>query len=224
MQTLNPAKRSNKLRRAFALLMWLMAADVLLSLVIWRAAGASIRDGGIAAACAPDARTAIVVYYSDDPALRQERLGRAAALARACPSAPVFLVGGARPHRSYFGSEEMARELGAMGLDRRRLRTGRASYDTQTNVTEMKAMAAADSANRLVLVSDAMHLLRIHAVFGDPPPGMELFDFPAGGSAGVTRIVSRVNYEAAAWLAMLAPEALRRLVFELIGRRGSGLV
>jgi uncharacterized SAM-binding protein YcdF (DUF218 family) len=212
------------LRRAFALLLCIIVADVLLSVLFWRLAGVSSRNADIATVCAPtpDARPAIVVFFSDDPELRRERLGKTAALALACPPAPILLVGGARPHKGYFGSEEMARQLEAVGLDRRRFRIGRASYDTRTNVLEMKAMAAADGATRLALVSDALHLLRIRAVIGDSVPGTELIDFPAGGDAGPARIVSRANYEAAAWLAMLAPEALRELVFELIGRRGGG--
>ena len=215
------AKRPALLRRTLALVLCLAAADVLLSVFVWRLANNASRGADMAAVCPPaaDARAAIVVFYTDDPALRQERLGKAAELARECPSSLLLLVGGARPHRNYFGSEEMARGLAAMGLGRQRLRTGRESYDTQTNVLEMKAMAAADGAVRLALVSDALHLLRIRAAVGDASAGMELFDFPVGGDAGLMRIVSRANYEAAAWLAMLAPEALRGLVFKLIGRR-----
>ena len=215
------AKRPGLLRRALALVLCLTAADVLLSVFVWRLANNASFSADAAAVCPPasGASAAIVVFYSDDLALRRERLAKAAELARECPSALIFLVGGARPHRNYFGSEDMARGLAAMGLGRQRLRTGRESYDTQTNVLEMKAMTAADGAARLALVSDALHLWRIRAVSGDPQPGAELFDFPVGGDAGLMRIVSRANYEAAAWLAMLAPEALRGLVFKLIGRR-----
>lgn len=220
MPPLRPANRSGMLRRASALILCLIAADVLGSLLVWRLAGNSTRGAAITDVCVTGAQAAIAVFYSDDPELRQERLAKAAELARQCPSSQLFLVGGARPHRGYFGSEDMARQLEAMGLGRQRLRTGRASFDTLTNVHEMRAMAAAAGADRLALVSDALHLFRIRAVFGEPAPGMELLFFPASGEAGLARIVTRANYEAAAWLAMLAPEALREFVFKLTGRRG----
>lgn len=222
LSPLNRLKRSGALRRALALIFCFVAADILLSLMFWLAAAASVRDGSPASACAAASadRAAIVVFYSDDPVLRQERLGSAAELARACPAASVLLVGGARPHRGYFGAVEMGRELASMGLEPSRLRTGRSSYDTETNLLEMKSLAAAEGANRLALVSDALHLLRIRTVFGQPDPGTELLFFPASGDARLTRIVSRANYEAAAWLFMLAPVPLREYVFGLIGRRG----
>lgn len=170
---------------------------------------------------ASDAGAAIAVFYADGAAMRRERVEKAAELARACPSALIFLVGGARPHKGYFGARNMALELEGMGVASARVRTERNSFDTETNVLEMKSMAAAEGVVRLALVSDALHLLRIRAVFGDPAPGMELLFFPASGQAGLLRIVSRPNYEAAAWLGMLAPAPLRRFVFELTGRRGS---
>jgi uncharacterized SAM-binding protein YcdF (DUF218 family) len=211
------------LRLALALLACFVLTDVILSFVAWRAAAAFVHEADVASVCAPasHARAAIVVFYSDDAPMRRERLAKAADLARFCPSALIFLVGGARPHRNYFGSEEMAGQLEGAGIARSRIRTERASYDTATNVAEAKAMAAAGAA-RLALVSDALHLLRIHAVFGQTPPGMELSDFPTGGDAGLLRMVSRANYEAAAWLAMLAPQTLRELAYKLTGRRRTG--
>jgi uncharacterized SAM-binding protein YcdF (DUF218 family) len=222
MQQFRPSRRQRTGFRILAFLASVILADVLLSEAAWHIAAASIREADPAVACAPvsGSGAAIVVFYSDDPASGGERLEAAAELARFCPSALIFLVGGARPHRGFFGSEEMARRLEMAGIERPRMRAGRASYDTESNILEARAMAMENGALRLVLVSDALHLVRIHADFGETPPGMQLFDRPVGREAGLLRKVTRANYEAAAWLGMAAPEALRGLVFKITGRRG----
>ncbi len=157
-----------------------------------------------------------IVFYSSHDADRQARVAATFDLLRRGGPRPVLIVGGARPARGYFGAENMASELIALGVPATSIRTERTSYDTESNTAA--AIALLGTAPAAVLVSDPLHFPRI--LLGLRRRGWDrpvAFHSSRQGESAVTALL-RVHYEAIAWLGLLAPQAVRDAVFRVIRR------
>lgn len=158
-----------------------------------------------------------VVFYSSHDADRQARIAATLDLLRRGGPRAVLIVGGARPGRGYFGAEEMATELIALGVPATSIRTERSSYDTESN-TEA-AISLLSVAPAAVLVSDPLHFPRI--LVGLRRRGWDrpvAFHHSSRQDQSLATALLRTHYEAIAWLGLLAPQAVRDAVFRFIRR------
>ncbi len=135
-----------------------------------------------------------------------------------CPQSLVFLLGGARPFRNYFGSEEMAQSFRRFGVGQERLRSERNSHDTRTNVAALASLAKANGAARVILVSDPFHLVRIRHEIARLNLEFALADLATGQDASWRHVVWRGCYEAMAWASLALPDKIRQSLLSAIGR------
>ncbi|MDZ4684351.1 MAG: YdcF family protein [Planctomycetaceae bacterium] len=126
----------------------------------------------------------------------------------ASPQAIFIGIGGARPDIGYSGACEMRDWLVARGIDRSRISVDTRSFDTKSNLVELRRFASElATAGPIVIVTDSLHALRIRVLFGgglDPGllvPGYRLID---GTLASTVNALSRSQYELVAWVTYLA--------------------
>jgi uncharacterized SAM-binding protein YcdF (DUF218 family) len=168
--------------------------------------------------CGNGSQSAIAIFYTDDPADRAQRIEVGLESIQACPNSRVFLLGGARPSRNYFGSEDMAQLLRRSGVGAERLRTERRSHDTRSNVAELVRLAKSDGASAIVLVSDPFHLPRIRHEIARVKADFSLIDSTAGSNASWAHIIWRSVYELLAWASLVLPESTRQYLLSTAGR------
>ncbi len=181
-----------------------VAADLVVSTAVWFASPAFVErwDG----TCRQG--TALVVFFGGENSHTISRVDVAAAALATCPQLEAYLVGGARPLRSTFGSEQMKTMLENAGIAGGRLFTEKASYDSVGNVKAMFELAAARGLQDLVMVSDPLHLIRLarqsrgHAMQGS----YRISGLPAWPGHDPLAFWWRPNHEALAWLLWMLPE------------------
>jgi uncharacterized SAM-binding protein YcdF (DUF218 family) len=184
------------------------AIDILLCVMLWYGTGQAVRAHVVIPAGELPADVPVVVFYSSVDAERAARLRATSMFVARYGPRPILAVGGSRPGRGYFGSLAMADELVRQGVARDRIVTERHSFDTQTNVEA--ALSSVGSSRRLVLVSDRLHLARIHAALADQAPDVEAVLVDCGGPDLVWPRLWRLHYEAVAWIFFVLPEPWRR--------------
>jgi uncharacterized SAM-binding protein YcdF (DUF218 family) len=109
----------------------------------------------------------------------RERLGHALDLYRGGHVRLLVCVGGAREGRSETGSGLMADALLAQGLPAAAVRHDTVSFDSISNWRAAQALLPPDAAADPLLISDALHLLRIRRItggVGTPAPSTSLPD------------------------------------------------
>jgi hypothetical protein len=89
--------------------------------------------------CGKGSQSAIAIFYTDDPADRAQRIEVGLESIQACPNSRVFLLGGARPSRNYFGSEDMAQLLRRSGDHTTRGPTWQNSCDLQNPMARARS-------------------------------------------------------------------------------------
>jgi uncharacterized SAM-binding protein YcdF (DUF218 family) len=186
---------------------WVLVAilcDLVLALAFWFAAPLLLTQFDEGPLTAP----AVVVFYTDTEDEIAARLNVAGQLAQRFPGSPLLLVGGSRPAQRYYGSDEMAARLSALGVEASRLRTERFSYDTKTNLEAARGLAAQAERAELLLVTDRLHLLRIYSSFRKRNDSQRLSHVRADPSDLMTA-VWRSHYELVAWTALVLPECFR---------------
>lgn len=162
-------------------------------------------------------RTALVVLFGGENTDTSRRVDAARQALEACPALTALLVGGARPERNYYGAEEMRGQLMQAGIDGARLTSERASFDTDSNADAALQMAAGQALERLVIVSDALHIARVvtltplttgngHAVAGLP---VSLADTPLS-------LWWRPHYELVAWTLAALPSQVQATILRWI--------
>jgi len=147
----------------------------------------------------------------------------------ASPRASYICIGGARPDIGYSGACEMRDWLATRGIDRSRIRVDTRSFDTRSNIVELRRLASEHaSTTPIVIVTDSLHALRIRVLFGgslDPSllvPGYRLID---GTLASSVDALLRSQYELVAWVAYFSlPESAYRALLKRLRRnvQGSG--
>lgn len=161
-----------------------------------------------------DRPAAAVVFYIPDQAARSGYLQEAAQLYQEGRVRIIVCVGGARPRRDYFGSQEMAAALRQLGVPDDSLRCGdRRSDDSVTNLRVARDQLKDTAFQNSVLVTDALHALRLRYLAGaylDEVPRWQVS--PPEGPWGEQ--ILRGYWELAAWLLELAPQSWRRLAID----------
>ena len=125
----------------------------------------------------------------------------------------VFLIGGARPQREYYGSEVLADRMKALeGADAATWLADRSSFDTVTNLDVLrKYLAATASSEPVYLISDDYHLWRISLLTRkDPLLARRQIFMPVDEQRSLGDHVDRIIWEVGAWLFYAAPPALHR--------------
>lgn len=197
----------------------LITANVAVSVLWWGGAVRQYPPIDTALFCSEQRKpVGIVLFYADDDMFRSERLSATDNAAQRCPKARIFAVGGARPHRHYFGAEAMAAWLEARGIERSRILIDHQSFDTRGNVDAAIDIAHRTDISTLILVSDPLHFGRIDYLFRRRDPTLSLEHNPSGNDASLARIVNRANYEGAAWLLEFVPSSLRMVVLSWLRR------
>jgi uncharacterized SAM-binding protein YcdF (DUF218 family) len=78
----------------------------------------------------------------------------------------LMIVGGNRKRLSKSGSELLAQVAIESGYPEENIQVGATSYDTVSNVREIKQLAAAKGWRKLLLISSPLHVMRISWLFG----------------------------------------------------------
>lgn len=194
----------------------LVAADVALSAVVWQFSYLGLpkwsRD------CTDT--TAVTVFYGGRNWHSRARLDAARQVLTDCASMRGILVGGARPGREYWGSEWMKTQLVSAGIAASRLTSERWSYHSRGNVRAMIAMARSRDIERLVLVSDPLHLHRLLFIARSQASqaGISLETIAVYPTRDTLAFLWRPHYEALAWLAGLLPEQFYERVLRVLRR------
>lgn len=103
----------------------------------------------------------MVVFYGGIGSHTQARVDAAAKELIACPELHAALVGGARPHRNYDGSRDMAAKLTAAGVDPHRLHVAGPSFHSWGNLETLGPILQEHPVHSIVFVSDALHVWRL---------------------------------------------------------------
>lgn len=192
----------------WALICVLAVADLVCcaALLLWSRACCSERADHV------EPNQLIVLLYGADPIDLQARVAEAGRLLRLQPSARVFCAGGARPSRGTFYCRDVIEQLAQFGFDRTRLSADTSSFDTRGNLAV--AFAAAGAGGEPVIVSDALHLLRVRILAEDIARGRR-YQTSATPQANVAHIAVRLQWEIAAYISGVLPDQLKQTIVGL---------
>lgn len=202
-------RRGSATARKSSLLVWLagiVGVDLLLSAGLWIASPLWVRHWNTT--CSP--HTALVVFFGGENSHTQSRVDTAREALQRCVELRAFLVGGARPQRGFFGSDEMKDQLTKRGIAEERLTTERLSFDSIGNIDAMFALARERRPRELVFVSDPLHIARLDLIAGYHVMS-ERYRFsglPAWPRDDAFAFWWRPHYEAVAWIVRMLPEEL----------------
>ena len=191
----------------------LAAADVAFSAAVWQFSHLGLpnwsRD------CTKT--SAVVVFFGGQNWHWRERLDTAQQALTDCPQMRGLLVGGARPDQNYSGSEWMKAQLIATGTGAGRLISERRSYESRGNIREMLAIARTSSIDRLVLISDPLHLHRLLFIAKNDASdaGIALETIATYQSDIPFNFFWRFHYEVLAWQAATICSSLRKTVSKI---------
>jgi uncharacterized SAM-binding protein YcdF (DUF218 family) len=219
--SLTQSKGKPLLARAGRILLWIcisLAAYCAAAIATWHIMFSANAEDFRALKYGKGKEAAIAIFYSDDQADRSQRVQAGLETVQTYPRAWVYLLGGARPSRNFFGSQDMARSLRQSGVNPELLRTERTSHDTRSNVAELIRMANADSVSAVVLISDPFHLVRIRHEIARTKAGFTLVDRAVGRDASSVHILWRSVYEMLAWATLALPEGARQYLLTAVGR------
>jgi uncharacterized SAM-binding protein YcdF (DUF218 family) len=209
---------TRRARRAVLIAGLFLCGFCIASVSVWKFGFTRFNQDAEALECGPGRSMAIAIFYSDEADELEQRLATGLRAAQKCPQSLVFLLGGARPFRNYFGSEEMRRNLQLLGVSADRLRSERRSYDTRSNVDELADLVSSNGTRRITLISDPFHLMRIGYEIGRRIPGFDLDALATGERMPWPRVVKRGAHEVLGWIGALTPDSVRESIFAVIGR------
>jgi len=116
--------------------------------------------------CAPrdrnNTKVAAIVFYGDYGSSTINRVEKATKLYLDECVDKLFMVGGFRKERDFFGALWMMELAENQGVPKTSLATGEGSYDTRSNLYQANKIAEENSITSLVYISDALHLFRIN--------------------------------------------------------------
>jgi uncharacterized SAM-binding protein YcdF (DUF218 family) len=156
-----------------------------------------------------DAGELIVVLFGGDADMAL-RLAETRRLLQLNPAAHAFCAGGARIARNVFHCRDVVQRL-AGDVDPARLSADVQSSDTRGNIA---AAFAAAGAKQPLIVSDALHLLRVRRLAGAIAPGRP-FATSATAEPGGLHLVIRLHWEIAAYLTDWFPSGWRRILIDV---------
>jgi len=159
----------------------------------------------------------VVVFFDADEETTMPRAEAGLRIAGLLEIETVFLVGGARPERDYYGSARLAERLAdraeSIGLI---LIADRSSFDTVSNLESVARFKRGQSPDAtLVLVSDDYHLMRISwLVRRGPLAHQDILFAPIDKRRSVLDHLERAVWEVGAWTSMILPNDLRQWLLE----------
>lgn len=157
-----------------------------------------------------DHAVAAIIFFTPDDQKRHSYERIAADLFFEGKVEQIVCVGGARPHRNYFGSHEVGVSLQAMGVPAASLQCGdRASDDSRSNLVRANEVLGPADLRRSVLVADRLHGMRLMAqarmALGQTPRWMAAPDYLSAVDG-----VIRSYWELAAWVSLALPASWYR--------------
>lgn len=169
----------------------------------------------------------IVVFHAggDLDGLDREsirRMEKARALYAMSKPKGVFCAGGARQSQGYFGCEMIIQAMIERGVPADVTDFDKHSNDTRSNLNEALGWVAAQNWQRVIFVSDAMHLLRIRYLVEEfaSRPQISFISYGYAVVSGVAEYLHiwyRVHYELLAWAAhAIFPTSLYRDILDII--------
>lgn len=198
-----------RLRRWLRFVAAIVALDAAFVALAWLAAPLAFQSWD--ATC--DDRTALVVLFGGENSDTDRRVNAALQALEACPALTALLVGGARAERGYFGSEEMRQRLVEAGIDGARLTSERSSFDTDSNADAAVQMAAGKALERLVVVSDALHIARVVTLTQlRPGNGYAVQGLPVSLTDAPGSLWWRPHYELVAWTLAALPAGVQATI------------
>ncbi|MCG6121913.1 MAG: YdcF family protein [Microvirga sp.] len=159
-----------------------------------------------------------VVFFDADVETTLPRAEKALELVRSGRVNQVFLVGGARPDRGFYGSAVLAEIMAAReGASAARWVADRDSSDTVSNLAALRShLAENEPSGPVYLVSDDYHLWRIAwFVASDPGALGDAVFTPGDEPRGISVHVERTIWEIGAWLSLVVPASLRERALTL---------
>lgn len=186
----------------WGVLAWVLAVDLAAAIALLGAAEWTTSDWDRGPPGDPPEY--VVVLFGD-----AQRLGSTTArslqhaLDIASDNTHFLCVGGARPHRGYWGSCEMRAWLIERGVMPARVSAERVSFDTATNLVAAKSMLRNSGGESAVIVTDSLHALRIRTLFKDElGETLKVWGYPLldGSKTPLASIVRRAQYEVLAWM------------------------
>jgi uncharacterized SAM-binding protein YcdF (DUF218 family) len=179
---------------------------------------ASVSGGGgvVAMLGQRQSMASAVVFFDEDVRRTLPRARRALELARKGVVDRIFLVGGARPERNFYGSPALLDALRSeTGFDRVKWIVDRSSRDTVSNLREVVAwFRSTQPSGPVLFVSDSYHLYRIHVLLGDQALAQRVIWTFEPGESGTLHRLDRLVWEMGAWISLLLPERLRNMMLE----------
>jgi uncharacterized SAM-binding protein YcdF (DUF218 family) len=156
-----------------------------------------------------------IVFYANDATGDRERLSMALRLWREGAADSLYFVGGARSSGSW--AARQARIAVSAGVAPERVGSDLASFDTETNVASACAAIGRSQWGRVVLVSDAMHIVRIRYLLQRSAcAAVPTFAAPTP-SPNFAQTWRRAHYEALAWAVdVLLPRSVRTWLLHLL--------
>lgn len=110
----------------------------------------------------------------------------------------IVIVGGCRPKIAYFGAQDWAEEVKAMGIMPTHVHYGSGSNDTDSNLARIEELAIKNNWNRIAIISDPLHLMRVSKILKENSAPKFMNDFrPIFSSYGSSPFahVRRAQYE-----------------------------
>lgn len=151
---------------------------------------------------------AAIIFYADSPRGERDRLATAMALWREGRVGRLYFVGGARPSGS--GAARQAARAVAAGAPADLVASDLISFDTETNVVSACAAITQQHWRSVALVSDAMHIVRIHYLLRRAPCAATKAIAAPTPTPDFGQTWQRAHYEAVAWVVdVLLPPSMR---------------
>lgn len=208
-----PRSRINQLFLALTLLVF---ADVLASVAYLHRVSESFEQSLL------ETTDVGIVFFADFDAAggvgpeTSRRVARTWKLYQARRFAAVICAGGARPDTQRYGSQAMALELSAMGVEPAALHTEMVSNDTATNLDAAFRLMDEHGYRDATLISSPLHMSRIRRIATrSSPPGQLVYSpYAYHGAVGWLELWKQCHYEWAAYIlnGVLPTDAYRALV------------
>ncbi|WP_323761787.1 YdcF family protein [Maricaulis sp.] len=151
-----------------------------------------------------------VAFYGDAGEATRARVDAAAHLLLQGRVDDLAMVGGYRPGTGYHGAMWMAELATEIGVPDGRVAVGAGSFDSLSNMEAFAGIVGqAGATQRVVLVSDCLHLLRLAWIARRTLPDLEVQTYCALPSRDPLRTLVRSQHELIAWASLVLPRRWR---------------
>lgn len=150
----------------------------------------------------------VIVLFADADRFSSRTIQRLeAALSLAPPEATIYAVGGARPELQSWGSCEMRNWLMDKGVSADRIEVDTRSFDTRTNMAEVRSFLADPRRHPAIILTDSLHVPRVK--WNSPSAPILGLKIVTGMNATLLQGLNRAQAEVIAWIpTLLLPDDL----------------